>query len=173
VIEKLKSRLTKAEGFTLIELLIVIAIIAILVVIVIVAINPVQRLADATDRQAASNVRSTGTLVATCATQRLAAGDTATTVYGAANTGCALITSTTLLGFGTPAAGTTIDPSAVAATDVCVSQQGATAGSAPHWYNYRFATSGTPTSAGAVLVNPGLVQVEAGTMPATAAGRCP
>ena len=59
------------KGFTLIELLVVIAIIAILVVIVVVAINPVQRLNDATDRTADSNVRSTGTLIGVCITEAL------------------------------------------------------------------------------------------------------
>ena len=171
MIEKLRSHLRNNKGFTLIELLVVIAIIAILVAIVIVAINPVQRLADASDRTAASNVRSTGTLVTTCITQRLAAGDNAATVYGAANSGCALITSTTLLGFGTPASGVSIDTSAVAATDVCVSEQLETSGTPVHWYNFRASTSGTPT--GGVLSNPGLVTTQTGTMPATSAGRCP
>ena len=71
----LKERKDK-KGFTLIELLVVIAIIAILVVIVVVAINPVQRLNDATDRTAASNARSAGTLISTCITQELASGGT-------------------------------------------------------------------------------------------------
>ena len=64
------------KGFTLIELLVVIAISAILVVIVVVAINPVQRLNDASDRTAASNARSAGTLISTCITQELASGGT-------------------------------------------------------------------------------------------------
>ena len=69
-----KARHTKigSDAFTLIELLVVIAIIAILVVIVIVAINPVQRLNDASNRRAASNVRATGTLIDTCITLSLA-----------------------------------------------------------------------------------------------------
>ncbi len=69
--EKLLARLHDKRGFTLIELLVVIAIIAILVVIVVVAINPVQRLNDATDRTADSNVRSTGTLIGVCITEAL------------------------------------------------------------------------------------------------------
>ncbi|OGY23414.1 MAG: hypothetical protein A2172_04260 [Candidatus Woykebacteria bacterium RBG_13_40_15] len=68
----MKKFLKKQKGFTLVELLIVIAIIAILVVIVIIAINPIERLNDARDRTAASNVRATGTLIATCVTQALA-----------------------------------------------------------------------------------------------------
>jgi len=71
VIEKLKSHLRSKKGFTLIELLIVIAIIAVLVLIVVVAINPVQRLQDAANRTAASNVRATGTLIGACITSVL------------------------------------------------------------------------------------------------------
>ena len=71
MIEKLKSHLRSKKGFTLIELLIVIAIIAVLVLIVVVAINPVQRLQDASNRTAASNVRSTGTLIEACITVEL------------------------------------------------------------------------------------------------------
>ena len=69
--EKLISKLRDQKGFTLIELLVVIAIIAILVVIVVVAINPVERLNEANDREAQSNVRSTGTLISTCITKEL------------------------------------------------------------------------------------------------------
>ena len=57
------------KGFTLIELLVVIAIIAILVVIVVVAINPAERLREADDRRAASNVRASGTLLSVCVTR--------------------------------------------------------------------------------------------------------
>lgn len=71
MIRKLKSHLRSKKGFTLIELLIVIAIIAVLVLIVVVAINPVQRLQDAANRTAASNVRSTGTLIEACITVEL------------------------------------------------------------------------------------------------------
>lgn len=62
----MKKFLKKQKGFTLVELLIVIAIIAILVVIVIIAINPVQRIRDANDRRAASNVRSVATAIEGC-----------------------------------------------------------------------------------------------------------
>ena len=75
MLEKLRAHLKKSEGFTLIELLVVIAIIAILVIIVVVAINPVERLNEANDREAASNARSAGTLIGTCVTQELAAGN--------------------------------------------------------------------------------------------------
>ena len=79
MLEKLRAHLRKSEGFTLIELLVVIAIIAILVIIVVVAINPVQRLQDASDRRAAANTRSAGTLVSTCITLALSgAGATET-----------------------------------------------------------------------------------------------
>ena len=65
----LKDRKDK-KGFTLIELLVVIAIIAILVVIVVVAINPAERLREAADRRAQSNVRASGTLLSTCVTRQ-------------------------------------------------------------------------------------------------------
>lgn len=82
--DRLLARLKSRKGFTLIELLVVIAIIAILVVIVVVAINPVQRLNDATDREAASNARSAGTLISTCITQELVAtgGDANNCILG-------------------------------------------------------------------------------------------
>jgi prepilin-type N-terminal cleavage/methylation domain-containing protein len=115
--EKLLARLHDKRGFTLIELLVVIAIIAILVVIVVVAINPVERLNEANDREAQSNVRSTGTLIATCITKTLeesgasalpadcdTAGDLAT--YGnvptviAGGTDGAIVASAGLLGDG-------------------------------------------------------------------------
>jgi prepilin-type N-terminal cleavage/methylation domain-containing protein len=80
--------LKKTKGFTLIELLVVIAIIAILVVIVIVAINPVQRLKDASNQAAEGNVRSAGTLIATCITKELSAGhDPYTAAYCASAAG--------------------------------------------------------------------------------------
>ncbi len=66
MIDRLRSHLKSDKGFTLIELLVVIAIIAVLVVIVIIAINPIERLAEAADRRAASNVRSVATSVEAC-----------------------------------------------------------------------------------------------------------
>ena len=64
--DKLRAYLKDSKGFTLVELLIVIAIIAILVLIVIVAINPLQRIHDATDQQASSDVRSVASAVEGC-----------------------------------------------------------------------------------------------------------
>lgn len=58
--------ISRDRGFTLIELLVVIAIIAILVLIVIVAINPVERLNEANDRKAESNVRSYASSIGAC-----------------------------------------------------------------------------------------------------------
>ena len=62
----LKAYLSESKGFTLVELLIVIAIIAILVLIVIVAINPLQRIHDASDQAAGSDVRSVASAVEGC-----------------------------------------------------------------------------------------------------------
>ena len=66
MIEKLRSHLRKSKGFTLVELLVVIAIIAILVLIVIVAINPAERINDARDKAAESDVRSTASAMEAC-----------------------------------------------------------------------------------------------------------
>ena len=90
----------RQKGFTLIELLVVIAIIAILVVIVIIAINPVERLNEAADQRAAANVRSTGSLIATCMTRELAAATPSTctvaelTTYGTPSAGVATVMGT-------------------------------------------------------------------------------
>lgn len=121
MIRKLKSHLRSKKGFTLIELLIVIAIIAILVLIVVVAINPAQRLRDASNRTAASNVRSAGTLISTCVT--LSNGDLALcSTQGQVET-----------------AGEGNWPAAVAytnsATDICATQAGGDL-----FYLYRFTT---------------------------------
>ncbi|OGY22239.1 MAG: hypothetical protein A2126_04790 [Candidatus Woykebacteria bacterium GWB1_45_5] len=139
MIEKLRSHLRKSKGFTLVELLIVIAIIAILVVIVIIAINPIERLNDASDRRAASNVRATGTLIATCITQSLATGGNITD--------CDDETEIEAVGDGNvpddPAPGVTILPDAIpAVTDVCAWQQGRTG----RWYLYENAGSGGGTT---------------------------
>jgi prepilin-type N-terminal cleavage/methylation domain-containing protein len=130
VIEKLRSHLRKAKGFTLIELLIVIAIIAILVVIVIIAINPVERLNSARDRTAASNVRATGTLIATCITQAL-------TLTAGSVADCDTETEIETVADGNvpddPAPGVTILPDALpATTDVCAWQLGRTG----RWYMF-------------------------------------
>jgi prepilin-type N-terminal cleavage/methylation domain-containing protein len=66
VIEKLRSHLKQEKGFTLVELLIVIAIIAILVIIALIAIDPIQRIHDANDRAAASDVRQVATAFEGC-----------------------------------------------------------------------------------------------------------
>ncbi|MDP2671384.1 MAG: prepilin-type N-terminal cleavage/methylation domain-containing protein [bacterium] len=177
MIDKLRSHLEgmrgakKDKGFTLVELLVVIAIIAVLVLIVIVAINPIQRLADAADRRASANVRSTGTLIQTCITQRAPTTSSAVLYSATAGTGCADIAAGgTLSTYGTPANGVTIEANA-GTTDICVSQQGATSGATPHWYNYRASTNGTPT--GGVSTAAGSVQEQSGTMPGSVAGRCP
>jgi len=126
VIEKLRSHLRKAKGFTLIELLIVIAIIAILVVIVIIAINPVERLNSARDRTAASNVRATGTLIATCITQAL-------TVVGGSVADCDAAGEIETVADGTvPPAVTILPDASPATTDVCAWQVGRTG----RWFMY-------------------------------------
>lgn len=122
MIEKLRSHLKSEKGFTLIELLVVIAIIAILVVIVVVAINPVERLNEAADRRASSNVRASGTLLSACVTRQLAAGgtvdncDTEGEIEAAAG-GDGNIPD------GTPAT-TVVD--GAAATEVCITETGRT-----------------------------------------------
>lgn len=118
MIEKLKSHLRSKKGFTLIELLIVIAIIAILVLIVVVAINPAQRLRDADNRQAASNVRSAGTLIGTCVT--LANGDLAQ---------CNTAANVATVGEGNWPNNVVYSNSA---TDICAEQEGG-----DQWYHYR------------------------------------
>ena len=149
MIEKLRSHLKSDKGFTLIELLVVIAIIAILVVIVVVAINPVQRIKDANDRSSSANVRSVGTLISTCVTDKLSKGvggaGSATGVYStdAAN-GCA---NTTVLGtYGTVPGGLTIkkDDTATNYTVVCAYAANA-AGSGTVSFN---TTTGAVTAAG-------------------------
>lgn len=137
MIEKLRSHLRKSKGFTLIELLIVIAIIAILVVIVIVAINPVQRLNDARDRTAASNVRATGTLVATCVTRALSQA-TAGTLADCDTNGEVATT-----GEGNIPANVHVVAN-VGGTNICAGQQG----SAAHWYRYEHLTGTTAEVAG-------------------------
>jgi len=155
MIEKLRSHLKDRQGFTLIELLVVIAIIAILVVIVIVAINPVQRLADAADRKAASNVRSTGTLLATCATQELSKGNT----YEPCSPSPASTTATAILnGYGTAATGVTMYQGAAAGdNDICAAQVGAVSGASPHYYVYKYSTGTVTENAGAALPAAGTV----------------
>ena len=106
------------KGFTLIELLVVIAIIAILVVIVVVAINPVQRLNDAADRTAQSNVRSAGTLIGTCITQAL-------TIPGGSVDDCEDRAEVEDIGDGNVPNDTFILPNAPIATVVCSWQEGA------------------------------------------------
>ncbi|MEX0616792.1 MAG: prepilin-type N-terminal cleavage/methylation domain-containing protein [Candidatus Woykebacteria bacterium] len=127
--DRLISKLRDQKGFTLIELLVVIAIIAILVVIVVVAINPAERLREAADRRAASNVRSSGTLLSTCVTRQngnLDNCNSQTDVEAAAG-GDGQLASTVTFDF-TPAVGAT--------TDICVFEQGRTT-SASTWWIYR------------------------------------
>lgn len=104
------------KGFTLIELLVVIAIIAILVVIVVVAINPVERLREASDRRAQSNVRSAGTLISTCVTKELSL-----TPPGAL-LGC--IPGGTLGTYGNVPANVDIEVDNGGADDICATQEG-------------------------------------------------
>lgn len=113
-------------GFTLIELLVVISIIAILVLLVIVAINPAQRVRDANDRAASSNVRSTGTLISACVT--LSAGDIGS---------CENISDveTVAKGFWPSETDIDIDPG----VDVCAEQEG----SDGVWFQYKYTTGET------------------------------
>lgn len=116
------------SGFTLIELLVVIAIIAILVAIVVVAINPAQRLKEALDRAAASNVRSTGTLIGVCVTNKLSQNPPLPLVECGAVGGLDVVgnkPTDVLLGAG--------------AGDVCAAEQGSPGGGGTH-YIFRFST---------------------------------
>ena len=135
-------------GFTLIELLIVIAIIAILVLIVIIAISPVRTLNNARDRTAASNVRTTGTLISVCIGDQLSQDPPLS--YELCGTNGLPLTS-----YGSIPTGVSVDTgAALGDNDVCASQQGSDA----NWFNYRYST--------------GQVSENVGTMPA-AAPRCP
>lgn len=143
MISKLKSHLRKEKGFTLIELLIVIAIIAILVVVVIVAINPVQRLRDAADRRASSNVRSAGTLIEACITSALSATPTGTLAD------CDDIAGVNATGQGNVPTSVAISANA-GVTNVCSIQEGATG----RWFRFQHVTG----EVGPVIVqaaNPG------------------
>ena len=121
--DRLLARLHNKKGFTLIELLVVIAIIAILVVIVVVAINPVQRLNDANDRTAESNVRSTGTLIGVCITNALVAnGDLAD---------CENNTEVASLGEGNIPNGVTVNNAGI--TNVCAWQELSTSSTYAHY----------------------------------------
>ena len=122
----LRNRRDK-KGFTLIELLVVIAIIAILVVIVVVAINPAERLREAADRRAASNVRSSGTLLSVCVTRQdgdLALCDDEAGIEDAAGGDgeLAATVSISVVGGATP-------------TEVCIWEQGRTTSTAT-WFIY-------------------------------------
>ena len=64
------SKLSFQKGFTLIELLIVIAILGILAAVVLVAINPAQRIAEANDTKAKSNVSVVATAIESCFTNQ-------------------------------------------------------------------------------------------------------
>jgi prepilin-type N-terminal cleavage/methylation domain-containing protein len=58
-------------GFTLIELLVVIAIIGILAAVVLVAINPAERIKEASDSGAKSNLGQASTALESCYTAKL------------------------------------------------------------------------------------------------------
>lgn len=104
MIDRLRSHLRSEKGFTLIELLVVIAIIAILVVIVVVAINPAERLREASDRRAAANVRSAGSLITTCITKQIELTVADATIYSASGGAgsCTGSTGSALSTYGTP-----------------------------------------------------------------------
>ena len=140
MIEELRSHLRKTRGFTLVELLIVIAIIAILVLIVIVAINPVERLNETRDDRAASNVRSTGTLIGTCVTRMLAVGNAMTDC----DTGGEVATN----GQGNVPAGVAVNAN-VGVTNICAWQLGRTG----HNFQYQHLT-GEVADVGAVTACP-------------------
>ncbi len=134
MIDRLRSHLKSEKGFTLIELLVVIAIIAILVVIVVVAINPVERLREASDRRAAANTRSAGTLISTCITRALSgAGATATL------TDCESINAVNAVGEGNwPATASYADDNVAGTppTNICAIEQGRAA----RFYRYQSVT---------------------------------
>jgi prepilin-type N-terminal cleavage/methylation domain-containing protein len=140
--EKLRSHLRSKEGFTLIELLIVIAIIAILVLIVVVAINPAERLREAADRRASSNVRSAGTLISTCVTRALSQTPPGTL------DACDTQLEIEALGEGNvPAAVTINDDGATPAGNICSGQEGR----AGTWWQYQHNTGEVDSAAAAAL----------------------
>jgi prepilin-type N-terminal cleavage/methylation domain-containing protein len=118
MIDRLRSHLRSEKGFTLIELLVVIAIIAVLVVIVVIAINPIEQINKGRDRAAASDVRSTGSLVSACITEHLASNASG---WSAA---CTPETAAALLAQGTPAVDVEVDSAAAADTDACAWKEG-------------------------------------------------
>ncbi len=151
MIEKLRSHLKSDKGFTLIELLVVIAIIAILVVIVVAAINPLERLRDASDRGAAGNIRSAGTLVSTCITQEVAENSPIADIYTTtdADDGCG--NAANLGSYGTVPAGVTFTANA-AINNICATAANAGGHFTPVTFNSSTgATSDPRTAAGACL----------------------
>ena len=130
------AKLAKSRGFTLVELLVVIAIIAVLVLILIIAIDPVQRLHDANDRNAASNVRSTASAVEACL---IYVSDT-----GAQNT-AALCDDSIATAPGFPwlkDAGSAANINAAAGGAICIWDTGGTG----HEWSYIAVESGAATS---------------------------
>ena len=122
------------KGFTLIELLVTMAVIAVLVAIVIVAINPAQRVRDALDRTAASNVRSTGTLISLCVTKRLS--ETPALPFEPCSQGLVIND------YGNKPNGVTLAASAdPMEDDVCAAQQGSpNPPGFAHYYVYKYTT---------------------------------
>ncbi len=151
--ENLAIMQPSVKGFTLIELLVVIAIIAILVVIVVVAINPAERLREATDRRANTNVRASGTLLSGCITRtagNLNACDTVGEIEAAAGGDGKLAINVAANGVLIGVAGTP----AGSAARLCLWEQGRTSNPSPgNFYIYSTATgsvttlTATPTAA--------------------------
>lgn len=141
----------KQRGFTLIELLVVIGIIAILVAIVMVAIDPVQRLNDARNRTAASNVRSTGTLISSCIVTALEGGSSN------AFLDCDNNPAGELASYGNVPPDVTINSNDTA-NDTCAVQQGSI-GIGANYYVYKSST--------------GAIEEVSGTVPGVVSGWCP
>lgn len=155
MIDRLRSHLRSEKGFTLIELLVVIAIIAILVIIVLVAINPLERLRDASDRRASSNVRSAGTLVSTCITKEIELNTPLANIYSTTNAnGCA--NPTRLATYGTPppttgAGAVALSVSATTPQNICALAANGGGHNAVSWNSSNGVTSDPNTAAGTCL----------------------
>ena len=120
------------KGFTLIELLVVIAIIAVLLSIIVVAIDPVQRIREAQDQAAASNVQLTGSVVGACVTDFLVQSPLPD------YEDCAL--PGTIIAYGKIPSTVRLEPGDAPVTnDVCTAEQGSL-GIVGHYYAYSYST---------------------------------